>query len=102
MLSLLAFCLLLRTHSPTETIHVFSVATGHLYERFLRIMVLTVLKNTKNPVKFWFLANYLSPRFIDVIPAMATKYNFQYELVTYKWPAWLNKQTEKQRIIWAY
>lgn len=22
--------------------------------------------------------------------------------VTYKWPSWLNKQTEKQRIIWAY
>lgn len=80
----------------------FSVATGHLYERFLRIMVLTVLRNTKNPVKFWFLANYLSPRFIDTIPLMAAKYNFQYELVTYKWPAWLNKQTEKQRIIWAY
>ena len=22
--------------------------------------------------------------------------------VTYKWPAWLHKQTEKQRITWAY
>jgi hypothetical protein len=22
--------------------------------------------------------------------------------VTYKWPRWLHKQTEKQRIIWAY
>lgn len=22
--------------------------------------------------------------------------------MTYKWPSWLNKQTEKQRIIWAY
>lgn len=22
--------------------------------------------------------------------------------VTYKWPSWLHKQTEKQRIIWAY
>lgn len=26
-----------------------------------RIMMLTVIKNTKNPVKFWFLKNYLSP-----------------------------------------
>jgi UDP-glucose:glycoprotein glucosyltransferase len=33
---------------------------------------------------------------------MAEKYNFQYELVTYKWPSWLRAQTEKQRIIWAY
>jgi UDP-glucose:glycoprotein glucosyltransferase len=33
---------------------------------------------------------------------MAAKYNFDYELVTYKWPSWLRAQTEKQRIIWAY
>lgn len=47
--------------SSDETINIFSVASGHLYERFLRIMMLTVLKNTKSPVKFWFLKNYLSP-----------------------------------------
>lgn len=23
-------------------------------------------------------------------------------LVSYKWPAWLRRQTEKQRIIWGY
>lgn len=28
-----------------------------------RIMMLSVLKNTKTPVKFWFLKNYLSPTF---------------------------------------
>lgn len=33
---------------------------------------------------------------------MAQEYGFEYELVTYKWPTWLHKQTEKQRIIWAY
>jgi hypothetical protein len=33
---------------------------------------------------------------------MAEEYGFQYEMVTYKWPSWLNKQTDKQRIIWAY
>ncbi len=33
---------------------------------------------------------------------MAKEYNFDYELVTYKWPSWLRAQTEKQRIIWAY
>lgn len=26
----------------------------------------------------------------------------QVEMVTYKWPSWLHRQTEKQRIIWAY
>lgn len=30
------------------------------------------------------------------------RYGFEYEFVTYKWPHWLHKQTDKQRIIWAY
>uniref|UniRef100_A0A8C1SYB4 UDP-glucose glycoprotein glucosyltransferase 1 n=1 Tax=Cyprinus carpio TaxID=7962 RepID=A0A8C1SYB4_CYPCA len=46
-----------------DVINIFSVASGHLYERFLRIMMLSVLKHTKTPVKFWFLKNYLSPTF---------------------------------------
>ncbi|XP_015248212.1 PREDICTED: UDP-glucose:glycoprotein glucosyltransferase 1 isoform X2 [Cyprinodon variegatus] len=85
-----------------DVINIFSVASGHLYERFLRIMMLSVLKNTKTPVKFWFLKNYLSPTFKDFIPHMAKQYGFQYELVQYKWPRWLHQQTEKQRIIWGY
>ncbi|KAG8311334.1 UDP-glucose:glycoprotein glucosyltransferase 1 [Homalodisca vitripennis] len=84
------------------TINIFSVASGHLYERFLRIMMLSVLKNTKSPVKFWFLKNYLSPTFKDFLPRMAQEYGFEYELVQYKWPRWLHQQTEKQRIIWGY
>lgn len=101
------------------------------YERFLKIMILSVLKNTHRPVKFWFIKNYLSPQFKvcsnshnficgislwflghlflllcyfpqDVIPHMAREYGFEYELITYKWPTWLHKQKEKQRIIWAY
>ncbi|CAI9103836.1 OLC1v1002407C1 [Oldenlandia corymbosa var. corymbosa] len=85
-----------------KTVNIFSVASGHLYERFLKIMILSVLKNTRRPVKFWFIKNYLSPQFKDVIPRMAQEYGFEYELVTYKWPTWLHKQKEKQRIIWAY
>ncbi|KAL7002014.1 hypothetical protein U1Q18_003164 [Sarracenia purpurea var. burkii] len=85
-----------------KKINIFSIASGHLYERFLKIMILSVLKNTRRPVKFWFIKNYLSPQFKDVIPYMAQEYGFEYELVTYKWPTWLNKQKEKQRIIWAY
>ncbi|XP_012736496.2 UDP-glucose:glycoprotein glucosyltransferase 1 isoform X1 [Fundulus heteroclitus] len=85
-----------------DVINIFSVASGHLYERFLRIMMLSVIKNTKTPVKFWFLKNYLSPTFKDFIPHMAKQYGFQYELVQYKWPRWLHQQTEKQRIIWGY
>ncbi|XP_061337152.1 UDP-glucose:glycoprotein glucosyltransferase isoform X1 [Gastrolobium bilobum] len=85
-----------------KTINIFSIASGHLYERFLKIMILSVLKNTHRPVKFWFIKNYLSPPFKDLIPRMAQEYGFEYELITYKWPTWLHKQKEKQRIIWAY
>ncbi|XP_068124032.1 UDP-glucose:glycoprotein glucosyltransferase 2 isoform X2 [Hyperolius riggenbachi] len=85
-----------------DVLNIFSVASGHLYERFLRIMMVSVLRHTKTPVKFWFLKNYLSPRFTEIIPHMAEQYGFQYELVQYKWPRWLHQQTEKQRIIWGY
>ncbi|RUS34131.1 hypothetical protein BC938DRAFT_482327 [Jimgerdemannia flammicorona] len=90
-------------------INIFSVASGHLYERFLSIMILSVLRHTKSTVKFWFIENFLSPYFmvrvsgsLDFIPQMATEYGFEYELVTYKWPSWLRGQTEKQRTIWGY
>lgn len=90
------------TEAAVETINIFSVASGHLYERLLRIMMLSLLKHTKQPVKFWFLKNYLSPQFKDFLPAMSREYNFAYELVQYKWPRWLHQQTEKQRTIWGY
>lgn len=64
--------------------------------------MLSVLKHTQHPVKFWFLKNYLSPTFKDFIPHMAQHYGFQYELVQYKWPRWLHQQTDKQRLIWGY
>ncbi|KAK4305525.1 hypothetical protein Pmani_022586 [Petrolisthes manimaculis] len=85
-----------------ERVNIFSVASGHLYERFLRIMMVSVLRHTKTPVKFWFLKNFLSPSFKDVLPMLAVEYGFEYELVQYKWPRWLHQQTEKQRIIWGY
>lgn len=85
-----------------ETINIFSVASGHLYERLLRIMMVSLMKHTKSPVKFWFLKNYLSPQFTDFLPHMSKEYGFSYELVQYKWPRWLHQQTEKQRTIWGY
>lgn len=88
--------------TESNRINIFSLASGHLYERLLRIMMLSVLKNTQTPVKFWFLKNFLSPTFKDFLPYYAEKYNFDYELVQYKWPRWLHQQTEKQRIIWGY
>ncbi|PFH63296.1 hypothetical protein XA68_14948 [Ophiocordyceps unilateralis] len=83
-------------------INIFSVASGHLYERMLNIMMVSVMRNTKHSVKFWFIEQFLSPSFKEFIPHMADEYGFRYEMVTYKWPHWLRQQKEKQREIWGY
>ncbi|KAH7192547.1 UDP-glucose:glycoprotein glucosyltransferase-domain-containing protein [Fusarium flagelliforme] len=97
------------TKSPKEIsakehaeINIFSVASGHLYERMLNIMMVSVMRNTKHTVKFWFIEQFLSPSFKEFIPHMAAEYGFKYEMVTYKWPHWLRQQKEKQREIWGY
>lgn len=51
------------TTKKKAAINIFSVASGHLYERFLSIMILSVIKNTDSRVKFWFIENFLSPSF---------------------------------------
>jgi UDP-glucose:glycoprotein glucosyltransferase len=67
-----------------DTINVFSVASGHLYERFLSIMMISVKKQTKSNVKFWLIENFLSPSFMEFIPFLAEKHGFEYEYVTCK------------------
>ena len=93
-----------------------------MYERLLRIMMLSVTRQTSMPVKFWLFENYLSPSFKHIgdhilmifvflfywfykhlkASAMAAQYGFEVAYVTYKWPQWLNQQTQQQRIIWGY
>jgi len=51
------------TKQQQAEINIFSVASGHLYERFLGVMILSVMKNTNHTVKFWFIENFLSPSF---------------------------------------
>ncbi|KAJ2026593.1 killer toxin resistant protein [Coemansia sp. S85] len=81
---------------------VFAVASGHLYERLMSIMIMSVLNSTQSHVKFWLIENFLSPSFKAFVPHMAQEFGFSYEFVTYKWPHWLNHETEKQRTIWGY
>jgi len=52
-------------------LHVFSLASGHAYERFLKIMMLSVTKRASRPVTFWLVENFLSPQFKQAIPALA-------------------------------
>ena len=83
-------------------INIFSVASGHLYERMLNIMIVSVMRHTEHTVKFWFIEQFLSPSFKASLPYLAVHYKFKYQLITYKWPHWLRQQTEKQREIWGY
>lgn len=85
-------------------INVFSLASGLFYERLLRIMILSVMKQEKETksVKFWLLESTLSAKGILAIEELSKEFNFEYELMAYKWPSWLNQQTKKHRTIWAY
>jgi len=92
------------------TVHVFSVASGHLYEKLLRIMMTSVRKTTKCPVRFWFFDQFMSPDFKASMPAFAERLNVTFEFVAFKWPSWLRDDTgahfgirgDKQRFIWAH
>ncbi|KAI2792495.1 UDP-glucose:glycoprotein glucosyltransferase 1 [Penicillium oxalicum] len=91
-----------RSEEKHADINIFSVASGHLYERMLDIMMVSVMRHTKHTVKFWFIEQFLSPSFRAFLPHLAEEYGFSYEMVTYKWPHWLRPQKEKQREIWGY
>ncbi|KAJ1743857.1 killer toxin resistant protein [Coemansia sp. RSA 1086] len=90
--------------TATEKPHfdVFAVASGHLYERLMSIMMLSVRNTTQSTIKFWLIENFLSPSFKAFVPHMAQEFDFDYEFVTYKWPHWLHQETEKQRTIWGF
>jgi UDP-glucose:glycoprotein glucosyltransferase len=83
-------------------IHIFAVASGHLYERLAKIMFLSAIKNSNTTVKVWLLRDFLSPRFKACLPTMQKLYDFEYELVSYRWPSWLPRQIEKQRTAWGH
>ena len=85
-----------------DCIHIFSLASGHAYERFQKIMFQSLLEHTDSKVKFWLLDNFASPQFKDFVPVMAKEYGFHFEFVSYNWPHWLRRQTQKQRVMWGY
>ena len=77
------FSELATTTTDDDVVHVFSLATGHLYERLLKIMMLSVTKRTSSKVKFWLFENYLSPTFKASARAMAQKIGCEVEFGTY-------------------
>lgn len=60
-----------------DVINIFSIASGRMYERLQKIMMLSVLRHTKSKVKFWLIKNYMSPQMQEFMPKMAAKYGFE-------------------------
>jgi UDP-glucose:glycoprotein glucosyltransferase len=85
-------------------VHVFSLASGALYERFLRIMMKSAAERCSKPIKFWVLGNFLSAAFRREITsgALEAAVGAKVHVVTYSWPSHLRYQSEKQRLIWGY
>lgn len=85
-------------------INVFSLASGLFYERLLRIMIFSVMekKDKDSSVKFWLLGSTLSAQGALALESLSKELGFEYELMAYNWPSWLNPQTKKHRTIWAY
>ena len=83
-------------------IHCFFVASGALYERLERIAMLSILKNTQSPVKFWILENFVSPQYRETLKSFSEKYHFEYQFCSYKWPRWMPQETARQRLFWGY
>ncbi|KAJ6624174.1 hypothetical protein B0H10DRAFT_1943373 [Mycena sp. CBHHK59/15] len=61
--------------SGQADINIFTAASGLLYERFVSIMILSVLRNTNSTVKFWFIENFLSPSFLAYKFCSSTSYS---------------------------
>jgi len=87
-----------------RTVHCFSLASGALYERFLRIMMASAAERSSAPLKFWLLSNFLSPAFRREVRSgeLARAVGAKVAIVHYAWPEHLRYQTEKQRLIWGY
>ena len=63
-----------------DVINIFTIASGHMYERLQKIMMLSVIKQTSSKVKFWLIKNYMSPQMRQFMPHMAKHYGFEVRL----------------------
>jgi UDP-glucose:glycoprotein glucosyltransferase len=81
---------------------VFTIVSGAVYERLVLIMMHSVTKNTTNPVKFWIIANFITPTLRISIAKLSDALGFTYEFHRFHWPGWLNPQSRKHRRVWAH
>lgn len=76
-----------------DNINIFVIPTDASDEKFAKVMMISVLNNTKSKVKFWILREFVSQEFAKFLHKLSTKYNSEYEFIGYKWPEWLHPET---------
>eukprot|EP00127_Corallochytrium_limacisporum_P006270 Clim_evm14s224 gene=Clim_evmTU14s224 len=91
----------------TDKVNVFSVGSGHLYERMLGIVMTSAKDSMKDAesteLHFWILDRYISPRFRSLLPHLESELGVTIHLVNYQWPNWLGPTPyPRRRIIEAY
>jgi UDP-glucose:glycoprotein glucosyltransferase len=64
-------------------------------------MMMSVMKKTRSPVKFWIVSNFVSSAYKQSIERLAKHLDFKYEFIQFKWPGWLRLQSKKHRTVWA-
>ena len=79
-----------------DTLHVFTVASGHLYERLASIMMLSVVRHTRGPVQFHVIGNFVSPRWKSHLPTLKKSLGIHVTLHHVHWPPWLLVSGERE------
>ncbi|CUM67935.1 uncharacterized protein PRCAT00005648001 [Priceomyces carsonii] len=83
-------------------VNIFTIASGHAYERLVAIMIASIREHSDKTLKFWIIEDFLSPQFKELIPDLEARLGVEIELISYKWPKWLRYQKENHRVIWGY
>jgi UDP-glucose:glycoprotein glucosyltransferase len=65
-------------------------------------MVLSLVRRAAAPVQFWVFENFVSPQHRRLLPKLASRLGFTFSFVSYVWPSWLPRETERERTIWGY
>lgn len=91
---------------PQETIeedvlNVYTMLSGKKSERLAKSMMLSVVKSTKEHVKFWFIKEDATPEFKAILPQFAKDNGFEYEYISFMWPDFVKMPRETSSIISA-
>jgi UDP-glucose:glycoprotein glucosyltransferase len=80
-------------------INVFTVPSGLASEHLMKMMMLSVRRSTRFPLKFWILDHFMSQNLRNSIHEFAARFNFTCELVSYPWPPWIPSPRDHNQLV---